>query len=52
MSHVFRFAEYQYTPVVHTSLLPGTSHSVSACIDQLAPFVSRHVDVFFVINWQ
>ena len=47
MSHVFRFAEYRYAPVVYPSALYADGRAVSACVAQPAPFVSEHADVYY-----
>ena len=49
LSHAFRFAERRFTAVVHPSKLDG--RNVSACMDQLVPFVERHQDLYFSVYY-
>jgi len=51
MSHVFRFAERRFTAVVLPSMMYGDGRNVSACIDQLVPFVRRHQHVYFGVYY-
>ena len=47
---VARIAERRFTAVELPSML-GDDRNVSACIDQLAPFVHRHQDVYFIVYY-
>lgn len=50
LSHAFRFGERRFTAVEIPSLY-GDGRNVSACFDQLAPFVHRHQDVYFSVYY-
>jgi len=51
MSHAFRFAERRFTAVTYPSILYGDRRNVSACIDELVPFVDRHANVYFGVYY-
>jgi len=51
LSHAFRFAERRFSAVVLPSILYSDGRNVSACIDQLVPFVHRYQDVYFSVYY-